>query len=138
MTNSLHSRLAAVLVALASGGCATHHVGSDWQCPLVQGIGCQRVADADPARAQSAADPNPGAVELQPVPAPPRRVEPAADPSPAATPETGDLVASEAHGLRTPETIGRIWIAPYVDAHGVYHEAGWVRIVLRPARWRRP
>ena len=38
---------------------------------------------------------------------------------------------------RTAEVIGRIWIAPYVDAAGVYHEAGWIRVVLEPAGWRR-
>ena len=38
--------------------------------------------------------------------------------------------------LRTPEMIGRIWIAPYVDAEGIYHEASWVRAVLEPAGWR--
>ena len=40
--------------------------------------------------------------------------------------------------LRTPEVIGRIWIAPYVDAHGVYHEASWVRVVFEPAGWKAP
>ena len=41
-------------------------------------------------------------------------------------------------GLRTPEVIGRVWIAPFVDADGVYREAGWVRTVIEPARWRLP
>ena len=60
--------------------------------------------------------------------------EPAADgdveptPAPAGSPDD----------LRTPEVIGRIWIAPYVDANGVYREASWVRVVLEPARWRLP
>ena len=40
--------------------------------------------------------------------------------------------------LRTPEVIGRIWIAPYVDAHGVYREASWVRVVFEPAGWKHP
>lgn len=40
--------------------------------------------------------------------------------------------------LRTAEVVGRIWIAPYVDADGVYHEAGWVRAVIAPAGWRLP
>ena len=40
--------------------------------------------------------------------------------------------------LRTPEVIGRVWIAPFVDADGVYREASWVRIVIEPARWRLP
>ena len=41
-------------------------------------------------------------------------------------------------GLRTGEVIGRIWIAPFVDGAGVYREAGWVRVVIAPARWRLP
>ncbi len=40
--------------------------------------------------------------------------------------------------LRTAEVIGRIWIAPFVDAEGVYHEAGWVRAVMEPSGWRLP
>jgi len=40
--------------------------------------------------------------------------------------------------VRLPETVGRVWIAPYVDAHGVYREASWVRIVIAPAAWKRP
>ena len=40
--------------------------------------------------------------------------------------------------LRTPEVIGRIWIAPYVDSLGVYHEASWVRVVFEPAGWKHP
>jgi len=40
--------------------------------------------------------------------------------------------------LRAPETIGRIWIAPWVDGEGVYREASWVRTVIAPAAWKRP
>ncbi len=39
---------------------------------------------------------------------------------------------------RILEKIGRVWIAPWVDAAGVYREGAWVRIVLSPATWRRP
>ena len=38
--------------------------------------------------------------------------------------------------LRTVEVVARIWIAPFVDADGVYREASWVRAVLEPAGWR--
>ena len=40
--------------------------------------------------------------------------------------------------LRAPETIGRVWIAPFVDADGVYREGSWVRVVIAPAAWRLP
>ena len=40
--------------------------------------------------------------------------------------------------LRVPEVLGRIWIAPFVDADGIYREAHWVRVVLAPAAWKLP
>ena len=39
-------------------------------------------------------------------------------------------------GARIPETVARVWIAPHVDADGVFREASWVRIVIKPAAWR--
>ena len=41
-----------------------------------------------------------------------------------------------AEDLRTGEIVARIWIAPFVDANGVYREASHVRVVLEPAGWR--
>ena len=41
-------------------------------------------------------------------------------------------------GLREAEVIGRVWIGPFVDAGGIYREAAYVRVVIAPARWRRP
>ena len=40
--------------------------------------------------------------------------------------------------LRTEEVVARIWIAPFVDANGVYREGSHVRVVLEPAAWRVP
>ena len=48
---------------------------------------------------------------------------------------TGDLRGDD---LRTGEVVARIWIAPFVDAGGVYREASHVRVVLEPAAWRLP
>ncbi len=44
--------------------------------------------------------------------------------------------AGQADDLRTGEVVARIWIAPFVDADGVYREASHVRVVLEPAGWR--
>ena len=178
--------LAGIVVAFALGGCAATNVGNTWQCPLVQGSVCARVAEADPAApgrvsmdtpADVIAAPDPSAIRARryrnatgarvPVTgsaARARESEPAcgevchpgdrlgrnsrnstqksqsrrdsqagtgsdgADPEPA---------GSWRDGARTPEVLGRIWIAPYVDGDGAYHEASWVRVVLEPARWRR-
>ena len=52
-----------------------------------------------------------------------------AEPGPAQDgPDAGDL--------RTDEVVARIWIAPFVDADGVYREASYIRVVLEPAGWR--
>ena len=58
-----------------------------------------------------------------------------ATPALPAEPETVEQDPA-AGDLRTSEVIGRIWIAPFVDADGVYREASHVRVVLEPARWR--
>ncbi len=50
-------------------------------------------------------------------------------------PASGDD-AAQADDLRTGEVVARIWIAPFVDADGVYREASHVRVVLEPAGWR--
>jgi len=49
----------------------------------------------------------------------------------------GTPIADDA-SLRVPEVLGRIWIAPFVDADGIYREAHWVRVVLEPAGWKLP
>ncbi|MDE0702417.1 MAG: TraV family lipoprotein [Rhodospirillaceae bacterium] len=73
-----------------------------------------------------------------------------------AAPEPAALAAETTHGeaasggdgpvdadlrgddLRTGEAVARIWIAPFVDAGGIYREGAWVRVVLEPAGWRLP
>lgn len=40
--------------------------------------------------------------------------------------------------VRTGETVARIWIAPFVDAGGIYREGAWVRAVIARAGWRLP
>ena len=65
----------------------------------------------------------------------------AADRNPFRQPKRAKDAAGDGPGvkaLRTKERIARIWIAPFVDAHGVFREAHWVRAVLEPARWRWP
>ena len=183
--------LVGTLVALALGGCAATNVGNTWQCPLVQGSVCARVAEADPAApkrvsmgtpADTVTATEPSAVRARPfrarryrngtgarVPATgaaarPRESEPtcqgtcrlsdrpgrgagSTDEEPedrrdrqAGAGSDGDRLLQPAgswrDSARTPEVLGRIWIAPYVDTAGVYHEPSWVRVVIEPAGWR--
>ena len=153
---------ALVAAVLAVGGCAATYVDDAWQCPLAQGTACTSVAEADPA-VTPAAKPQPakrdlsrGAEAVDPgefAPGCVRSCDPlgwlvqwlgsaeerdeiaaAAGPEPVSPAERSPGAASE--GLRTKERIGRIWIAPFVDAEGVYREGHWVRAVIEPARWR--
>ena len=76
----------------------------------------------------------------------PVRLLPAETPAPPAAlpaaPESRELLAGgetssgDHDDLRTDEVVARIWIAPFVDAGGVYREASYVRVVLEPAGWR--
>ena len=90
----------------------------------------------EPGPATAAAAPEASGSPTAPAGTKPRAADPAtallpAEPGPAQDgPNAGDL--------RTGEVVARIWIAPFVDADGVYREAAWVRAVLAPAGWRLP
>ena len=56
----------------------------------------------------------------------------------AAEPAASGSVITAGDSLRVPEVLGRIWIAPFVDADGIYREAHWVRVVLESAGWKLP
>ena len=56
--------------------------------------------------------------------------------SDAGTPAASRSSGTNGDDLRTGETVARIWIAPFVDADGIYREAAHVRVVLAPAGWR--
>ena len=76
-----------------------------------------------------------GPVQLLPTEA----STPATLPAEPESPESltgGETSPVDHDDLRTDEVVARIWIAPFVDADGVYREASWVRAVLEPAGWR--
>ena len=144
--------LAAVLIL---GGCSATHVGDAWQCPVAQGAACTSVADADPAVKTAEKAREPAVPEL---PGPPDADDTCAgncDPlawlaewfgapgerdggtlEPDSAPPSVEVPDAPDDGLRTKERTARIWIAPFVDAAGVYREGHWVRTVVEPAQWR--
>ena len=95
------------------------------------GAGGPSVGEPEPVKADVAAEaaspPAPSKQENR-TPAP----EAAALPAEPAAAEDGP----QADDLRTGEVVARIWIAPFVDAGGVYREASYIRVVLEPAGWR--
>ena len=115
--------------------------GEAGAAPAVHGVA------ASPGTALSSATPEAraGAVTAAlPVPAERPVESPAAgaeDRGVSAPPATAPLPARPVAGeaaLREPEVLGRIWIAPFVDADGHYREGAYVRTVLEPAGWRVP
>ena len=96
--------------------------------PAAQDPAAEGAAASDggvPAAGLAASPAAAGGSELPPDGPPPLPADagPAGDEAPGA-------------GLRTGEVVARIWIAPFVDADGVYREASHVRVVLAPAGWR--
>ena len=83
----------------------------------------------------------PGTESAVSVRADPAAAAVAADPEsavPGSGPAPAGVAASPGDVLREPETLARVWIAPFVDAGGVYREGAWVRLAIAPARWRLP
>ena len=105
-----------------------------------------RLFEADPGSGAGARDD--GGDDSRPADAGPMKITPGAGAAPAHTAgadpaiesaiETSALSGAPEPGadLRTEEVVARIWIAPFVDAGGVYREASHVRVVLEPAGWR--
>ena len=109
------------------GDTMTAAAGSPPSNPSAPGDVAGEAEPAASSTAQAGAEPRPADPAAALLPAPGSR--PGQAPEPAQNgPEAGDL--------RTDEVVARIWIAPYVDANGVYREASHVRVVLEPAGWR--
>ena len=96
----------------------------------VAGAGSPSAGEPEPATADIAAAASPPAPSKQEK----RTPEPEAALLPAEPGPSHDDPAAD--DLRTGEIVARIWIAPFVDADGVYREASHVRVVLEPAGWR--
>jgi conjugal transfer pilus assembly protein TraV len=41
-----------------------------------------------------------------------------------------------AAAYRTPEVVGTLWIAPYLDGDAILHESRYVHFVIQEGRWR--
>ena len=144
-------------VLFITGCTGGSHVGESWQCPIVQGVACQSVSEADPAIAATAE------ARETPLPSRGRTIETTGTPflggilawlmklfsgeeveevgtaEPLIVPQPAEETPVEPNeNFRTKERIARIWIAPYVDEGGVYREGQWVRTVIKPAGWRLP
>ena len=112
-----------------------------WLARLFDGGDDDGEGPARPAAGEPGAATADAAQEAAGSPTPPAGTEPrSADPDAALHPAEPGAARDnpQAGALRTGEVVARIWIAPFVDADGVYREAAWVRAVLAPAGWRLP
>ena len=101
----------------------------------------ETTASTGPVRLLPTEAPAPSDLPAEPLPAEPGSAALPGEPVPLpAEPDARELhpVVEDPHDadLRTDEVVARIWIAPFVDAGGVYREASYVRVVLEPAGWR--
>ena len=96
--------------------------------------GPERELSETAASGSGAAEPETGsALPLHDGTDPARGDAVAADDTPGSTHDGGSN-----DDPRAPETVARVWIAPWVDADGIYREGSWVRAVIAPAGWRLP
>jgi len=116
-------RLAVVLALIGLGGCETGNITGDWMCPAQPGQPCASIAEADAMGGHSAI--RAGAV-----------VPVTNGGSAAATSAPTIGIRRDGYRVRTPETVARVWVYPFVDAADVYHEGGYIHLVLAPAAWR--
>lgn len=102
------------------------------------GPSSSRPVAAHGARGVSGPAPDPaGAADGAGAPLPPHAGADGGGGAPATAAGIASAIPPD-DGLREPEVLGRVWIAPFVDAHGIYREGAWVRLVIEPARWRMP
>ena len=115
---------------------------------------CEGGCDFDPfawlVRLFETADRDDGEADSRPDDAGPMKIAPGAGAAPSQTAGADPAIESAtgtpalpvgpepSAALRTEEVVARIWIAPFVDANGVYREGSHVRAVLEPAGWRVP
>ncbi len=119
----------------AGPGDAMAAAGPSTSNPSAPGDAIRKAEPAASSTSPAGTEPQPADPAAALLPAPgSREPVPASEPGGQA-PEPAPY-DREAGDLRTDEVVARIWIAPFVDADGVYREASHVRVVLDPAGWR--
>jgi type IV conjugative transfer system lipoprotein TraV len=140
-----------ILLLLVTGlsGCAANSVGGSWSCPASQHDGCDTVAESDERAISKIKEQSSPSFISRPM-----KMTSEANNSKT---ENDDLKVDSADkelvnnrmtdpfsmesptdpkGLRIPEELGAVWIGAYVDEGGNYQPAGWMFIVVEPAKWR--
>jgi hypothetical protein len=114
MQNKNYISVMIILLISSCGGNFT----DKWSCRKTEGdMGCVTISEAD--KFHDVQNTNTDNQSLSKIPS-----------------NSNDDVNPKNQGLfRTQDKIGRVWIAPYLDAQGNWHEASYVRVVDEFAKW---
>jgi len=128
---------------LIVAGCSTG-MNSDFSCPLRSGSGCQSLDQINDAVNSGQINNNGAGMALaisnQPNDywddQPAYVASPQAQPIVTPTQTTNTFTAIKpGDPIRVPETVQRIWIGPFVDADGDYHQPFIKYSVVKPGQW---
>lgn len=114
--------LLVIIMTLVMSGCAS--MNSDFDCPMKDGIRCQSLDEVNAAVDRGEIGSSCGTTDVS---------------RPAYTKTSyvqyKDSVVGRQASVRSPEDVMRVWIAPYEDTSGNYHQASNVYTIARPGYW---
>jgi conjugal transfer pilus assembly protein TraV len=116
------------MLSLVLTGCST--ASESFDSTAVKGVGSKSISEVNAMIDQGKIEGIPGDRDMDKVVAPVI----VQTPIPTSNPET--IVLSD-HSVihRQPEQHIRIWMAPFQDANGNFHEASVIHTLLRPSFW---
>lgn len=109
------------LTALCMGLCACTTTSETFDCPAGKGVGCQSISAVNRMVNQGVLGEEIQDTQLQP---------PAFSASPVIPAPDGFSVR------RIQEEHLRVWVAPFQDAQGNFHEGSLVHTVVKPGFWQ--
>ena len=109
-------------MSLMMSGCVS--MNSDFDCPMKNGVRCQSLDEVNAAVDRGEIG---GSGVTKHVNRPVY--------TKASYLQYKDNVAGGQSSVRYPEDVMRVWIAPYEDTSGNYHQASSVYTVARPGYW---
>ena len=99
------------------------HMNSDFDCPMKNGVRCQSLDEVNAAVDRGEIGGSVGSTDKRP-----------SFRSAAYIPYI-DASSSKTLPVRYPDDVMRVWIAPYEDSIGNYHQASSVYTVTHPSYW---
>ena len=109
------------LLLLCNLGCTSSH----FDCPASKGVHCQKLSTVD-ALVDSGVDLDKPKKKKRCRWFTPKKIKP----QPAVIHTTSDNPP-----VRVAEELLQVWLAPYETGNGVYHQASYLNLVVKPAYW---